>query len=129
MFSAAINCMDGRVQLPVNKYMQSKFGFQYVDAITEAGVVKIVAGKEPEAIWENLKKKLQIAVEVHGVKVIGLFAHHDCAGNPISKEEQIKQLFAGKDNLTALYPNLTIIIGWINEKWEVEELEGDSYSF
>ncbi len=36
-FATAINCMDGRVQLPVIAYLKSKYVVDYVDAITEPG--------------------------------------------------------------------------------------------
>ena len=36
-FYTVINCMDGRVQLPVIKYLQKRFNVEYVDSITEAG--------------------------------------------------------------------------------------------
>lgn len=122
MFCTVINCMDGRIQLPVNKFMQKKYGFPYVDSITEAGPVAIVANKSPEHIWESMKRKLDISINVHGSKVIGVFAHHDCAGNPISKEEQIHQLKQARENLKKLYSDLTIVTGWINSDWEIEEI-------
>jgi len=39
-FCTAINCMDGRTQLPVNEFMRRKLGVAYVDTITEAGSVR-----------------------------------------------------------------------------------------
>lgn len=36
-FVTAINCMDGRVQEPVIKWMKEKYNATYVDMITEAG--------------------------------------------------------------------------------------------
>ena len=36
-FYTTINCMDGRVQLPVISYLMERFGVQYVDAITGPG--------------------------------------------------------------------------------------------
>ena len=38
-FFTAINCMDGRVQLPVIKYVQEKFDILFVDMITEPGPI------------------------------------------------------------------------------------------
>lgn len=33
-FATAINCMDGRVQIPVIEYIKSKYEVDYVDMIT-----------------------------------------------------------------------------------------------
>lgn len=34
-FAAAINCMDGRTQVPVIEFLKNKYGVDYVDMITE----------------------------------------------------------------------------------------------
>ena len=44
-FCTVINCMYGRVQLPVNKYLQKRFNVEFVDTITEAGPVFIISDK------------------------------------------------------------------------------------
>ena len=36
-FCTAVNCMDGRVQLPVTSYLQERFNVEHVDSITEPG--------------------------------------------------------------------------------------------
>jgi hypothetical protein len=36
-FAAAINCMDGRAQLPVIEWLKRECGVDYVDTITEPG--------------------------------------------------------------------------------------------
>ena len=36
-FCTVVNCMDGRVQLPVIRYLQERFEVPYVDSITEVG--------------------------------------------------------------------------------------------
>lgn len=38
-FCTAINCMDGRVQLPVINYLKKHFKVNYVGSITEPGEV------------------------------------------------------------------------------------------
>lgn len=42
-FCTAINCMDGRVQLPVINFLMRRFSVEYVDSVTDAGPVKILA--------------------------------------------------------------------------------------
>ena len=42
-FCTAVNCMDGRVQLPVISYMMDRFGADCVDVISEPGPNRIIA--------------------------------------------------------------------------------------
>ena len=42
-FFTVINCMDGRVQLPVINYLKQKFNVEFIDTITEVGPNKIIA--------------------------------------------------------------------------------------
>ena len=42
-FGTAINCMDGRVQEPVAKFLKEIYGIDFVDTITEPGPVKILS--------------------------------------------------------------------------------------
>lgn len=44
-FCTVINCIDGRVQMPVNQYMQQRFKVKYVDTITEPGPNLILVRK------------------------------------------------------------------------------------
>ncbi len=37
-FVTAINCMDGRVQIPVIEYLKNNYGINYVDMITAPGL-------------------------------------------------------------------------------------------
>ncbi len=36
-FCTAINCMDGRTQLPVIEFLKNKLSVEYVDTVTEPG--------------------------------------------------------------------------------------------
>jgi len=36
-FCTAINCMDGRVQIPVISFLEERFNARYVDVISEPG--------------------------------------------------------------------------------------------
>jgi len=52
-FITTVNCMDGRVQIPVNKY-----NADYVDTITEAGPNKILAENINEILVNSIKDRL-----------------------------------------------------------------------
>ena len=42
-FATALNCMDGRVQLPVIRWGKENYSVDVVDAITEAGMNGILS--------------------------------------------------------------------------------------
>ena len=42
-FCTAINCMDGRVQIPVITYLKERFKADYVDVVSEPGPNRILA--------------------------------------------------------------------------------------
>jgi len=122
-FSTVINCMDGRIQLPVLDFMRNRFGHPYVDNITIAGPVRILANGTPAAILDAVRERLHVSVEVHGSRTIAVVAHHDCAGNPVSREEQIAQLRPACDWVRSLYPHCTILPLWVNAHWQVEVVD------
>jgi hypothetical protein len=122
-FGTAINCMDGRVQLPVIEFLKQKYSLDYVDMITEPGPDKMLSQGKPEQI-ESIKSRVLISVNAHGSEIILVAAHDDCAGNPVSKDEHIKEV---KDCIRILrswqLPVKTIIGAWINENWTLELVE------
>ena len=81
-FATAINCMDGRVQMPVIEYMKSKYGIDYVDMITEPGPNKILSENKDKNSIDSIKRRVKISVEAHKSRLIAVVGHHDCAGNP-----------------------------------------------
>jgi len=121
-FCTVITCMDGRIQLPVNKYLTDKFNAPYVDTITEAGPVGAIAAGSDKFIIEGILKRLQISVANHKSEKIAVVAHHDCAGNPVSYEEQIDHLKKSVNFVKQAYPHLEVAGLWVNENWEVEEV-------
>jgi len=128
-FVTAINCMDGRVQDAVKNYMQKKYGVDFVDAITEPGPNKILADAKsnPSAssgqVIENIKKRVAISVEKHGSKVIAIVGHHDCAGNPVAKEEQIKHLKEAKKVVEGFGFPVEVILLFVEGDWAtIEEI-------
>lgn len=57
-FATALNCMDGRVQIPIIEFLKKKFKVDYVDMITEPGIDKILAEENKELVsW--IKEKNQ----------------------------------------------------------------------
>lgn len=120
-FATAINCMDGRTQEPIISWAKKTFGVNYVDAITEPGPDKILA-KGPDTLVESIKNRVMISVNKHGSQNVIVVSHHDCAGNPVSKEEHLDQLKKSVDVISSWELGVKIIGVWIGEDWKVNKL-------
>ena len=122
-FGTAINCMDGRVQLPVINWMKGKYALDFVDMITEPGPDKMLTRGSPAQV-ESIKSRVLISVNAHGSETILVAAHHDCAGNPVSKEEHIRQVKECVKILQSWKLPVKNIMGvWINDNWTIEIIE------
>ena len=121
-FCTAINCMDGRVQLPVINYLAERFGVDYVDSITEPGPVKILTEQTDRLLLDSIFKRISISTEKHGSMSIAICAHTDCAGNPADDQIQKEQLRKASEFLREKYPNANVITLWLDMNWDVYEL-------
>jgi len=121
-FATAINCMDGRVQTQVIEYLKSKYGVDYVDMITEPGPNKILAENSDKVTIESIKKRVEISTHHHGSKHIAIIGHHDCAGNPNSKELQVGHINAAQKVVRSWGFQGEILGLWVDENWQVNEV-------
>lgn len=120
-FGTLINCMDGRVQDPVARWLKEKYQLDYVDVITEPGPDKLLS-EGPQETIQAIKAKVRISVEKHGSNVIAIAGHHDCAGNPVTREEHLEQIAKCVEVMRAWNFTATRLGLWVNENWEVEVL-------
>ena len=121
-FCTAVNCMDGRVQLPVIRYLQGRFNVEYVDSVTEPGPNLLLAKRTDKDAVRSILRRIRVSVERHSSVGIALAGHHECAGNPATRQEQKQHLIVGIEFLRRQYPNIPIIGLWVDEKWEVHEV-------
>jgi hypothetical protein len=118
-FGTAINCMDGRVQLPVIDWLKKNYALDYVDMITEPGPDKIIAGQGKEL--ESIKTRVLVSVKAHGSQIIAVAGHHDCAGNPVSREEHQAQLKKAVEVIRSWnLPLKEVIALWVGEDWAIQ---------
>jgi carbonic anhydrase len=120
-FCTTINCMDGRVQLPVIRYLQERLGVEYVDSITAAGPVRTLAEGTGEQVIERILRRVRISVEKHGSRHVAVVAHWDCAGNPEPEATQREQLRRAVDLVARSFPEITVKGLWVDERWIVHE--------
>ncbi|MCK7470502.1 MAG: hypothetical protein MZU95_06695 [Desulfomicrobium escambiense] len=64
-FATCICCMDGRIQLPLLRFIQDRYKVRYVDIITEPGPIQYLAGHMNHSVLETIRKRLHISVDVH----------------------------------------------------------------
>jgi hypothetical protein len=109
--------MDGRIQTPVFDWLKENHNADYVDTITEPGVDKLFSDMSKV---EELKSKALISVNKHGSKTILVSGHHDCAGNPVSKDEHISQIKNAVSVIESWKLPVSVIGVWVNEDWRIE---------
>ena len=114
-FCTVVNCMDGRVQLPVIRYLQERFEVPYVDSITEAGPVRSLAEPVDQAVSESILRRVAVSRK-HGSKVV---AHDDCAGNPEDETTQRRQLEEAVDFIAGRLPETLVLGLWLSRDWSV----------
>ena len=118
-FGTSICCMDGRIQIPLNNWIKKHHLVDYVDTITEPGVEKKISSDEN---LEQIKSKAAISVNKHNSTLIVISGHHDCAGNPVSKEEHIIQIKNSIEKIKKWDFPVKVIGVWVNDKWEIEQI-------
>ncbi len=121
-FATAINCMDGRTQLPVTGWMKSECGVDYVDTITEPGPVRILVAATDAAGLESIRRRLGISVEKHGSRRVAIVAHTDCAGNAVDKRTQLAQLRSAAATVLSWGLGVQVDLLWLGDDWRVERV-------
>jgi len=120
--TCALECMDGRTQLVVADTAKKVASADLVDVITQAGIVRILAENRNQALIENFKYELGISVEKHGTKIVSIVAHEDCAGNPVSKEQQMHNLRQAKKTVESWNMGVKVIMLWVEKPFNKAEL-------
>ena len=120
-FATVIDCIDGRTKQAVIAWMQSAAQADFVDMITEPGPEKVLTQGTP-AFLEDIKRQVRISMEAHHSQCLGIVAHAECAGNPVSDEQHQQQVRQSVEVVAAWGLPLRIIGLWVNHDWQVEKL-------
>jgi carbonic anhydrase len=122
-FATVINCMDGRIQIPVSGWIIENYDIDYPDTITEAGPIKLLSENKDKEIVASIKERMDISILKHHSESIFVVGHYDCAGNPQPKEKQLEQINQSIELIKKWnYPVKNIVGLWVNENWEVEKV-------
>ncbi|GAC1316503.1 MAG: hypothetical protein NVSMB2_09430 [Chloroflexota bacterium] len=84
-FGTAINCIDGRAQLPVIAWIRERMAVDFVDMVTQPGADAFVAEHADEAD-RLVRPRVAVSVAKHGSDLVAIVGHHDCAANPAPPE-------------------------------------------
>ena len=130
-FFTTVGCMDGRAQGPVAEFGRKKFGAEFADTITEAGLVAKLAQQHVDAdLLESIRfKVVDVSLGKHHSKGIVVHGHQECAGNPVDDEKQKSDIRKSMSVVQSLINSSVPVVGVfvkrsINDStiWEVEEL-------
>ncbi len=120
-FATCLNCVDGRVQLPVICWIKKNYGADYVDMITEPGMDGVLSDENWNGL-DSLMKKTDISLQRAGnLKMIFIVGHYDCLGNPVDDETHKKQINIAVKKLKKLRPSADIIGLWVSDEWSVNK--------
>ena len=113
-FATAINCIDGRVQLPVAEFARRQFKVEFVDMVTTAGAVA--------NFHSDLIRQVGISLDAHQSRGLVVAAHEGCVGNPVSEERQRVQCLELAEKVAYAYPKIRIIPVWVSLDGRVETI-------
>jgi hypothetical protein len=123
-FATAINCIDGRVQVPVLDWIKFHLNVDFVDLITEPGPDKaLISGSE--TTYNSIYKKATLSIKTLGSQSISIVAHDDCRANPITKEKHIEMILECVEIMKKWRVGVRILGLWVNE-WRYVEVIVDT---
>ena len=115
-FGTTLNCIDGRTQIPVIKWMKENFDVDYVDSITEPGMDKVLS----QGQWyetERLREKVIISITAHNSNTVAVVGHYDCAANPVSDCKHFLDIAASTDVVKSWGLPVSVVGLWVDEFW------------
>lgn len=117
-YATCLNCIDGRSQVPVIKWITLNYPFDFVDMITEPGMDGKLADENFNI--DEILIKVDISIEAHNSKDIFVVGHYDCAANPTDKKTHIKQIKLAVERIKDLRPQSKVIGIWVESQDLVE---------
>ena len=129
-FFTTIGCMDGRAQEVVAEFGRRKFGGQYPDTITEAGLAgKLASEEQDQILLYSIKNKLDISLEKHHSKGIIVHGHQECLGNPVEDVRHKDDIRKSVEKIKSLINSSVPVVGVFVRRsssdpiiWEIEEV-------
>ena len=117
-FVTCINCIDGRVQLPVINWILNNYDVKYVDMITSPGVNGVLADKNSDVA--DIFDKLTFSNDGHSTELIFIVGHHDCLANPVDDKIHNKQIVRFVERIKESYSHCNVIGLWVDNEFNVQ---------
>ena len=117
--ATSVSCIDGRIQIPLAKWIKENYSVDYVDTITEPGVDKTIT---ENSVFESIKTKVSISINAHKSELIVLSGHYDCAANQVSNEEHIELIKKGIGVISSWNLGAKVIGVWVDDSWNVNTI-------
>ena len=115
--ATCLNCMDGRVQLPVITWIKKNYPVDFVDVITEAGMDGVLAKQEDIS---EILRSIKVSVNLNKSTRLFVVGHYDCRGNSVDEKRHREQITHAVKRLKPLWPAQQVIGLWVNSRWQVE---------
>ena len=115
--ATCLNCMDGRVQLPVLTWIKANYPVDFVDVITEAGMDGVLSGQEDIS---EVMRSIKVSVNLNKSTRLFVVGHYDCRGNPTDDKHHREEINQAVKRLKPLWPAQEVIGLWVNDRWLVE---------
>ena len=115
--ATCLNCMDGRVQLPVINWIKANYPVDFVDVITEAGMDAVLA---QQADISEVMRSIKVSVNLNKSTRLFVVGHYDCRGNPTDDKHHREEIIQAVNRLKPLWPAQQVIGLWVNGQWQVE---------
>ena len=115
--ATCLNCMDGRVQLPVLKWIKENYPVDFVDVITEAGMDGVLARQKDIS---EVQRSIQVSVSLNKSTRLFVVGHYDCRGNPAQESLHREDIKNAVLRLRPLWTAQEVVGLWVNDRWQVE---------
>jgi len=115
--ATCLNCIDGRVQLPILHWIREQYQIDFVDLITVAGIDGVLALQDN---IDEILHNINISISINKSVRIFIVGHYDCQGNLVDEKTHHQHIIKSIKRLKARWPELEIIGLWVNSHWQVE---------
>lgn len=119
-FATCLNCMDGRVQLPVINWIIENYSIKYVDMITKPGMDGFLANYDSNI--RDIVKNVEISIDIHDTKNIFIVSHYDCAGNPVDDITHEKHVYTAVNRIKSIFNDSNVVGLWVDQDFEVKKI-------
>jgi hypothetical protein len=117
-FGTVLNCIDGRTQIPIIKWMKENADLDYVDLITEPGMDKVLSQGFYSDIY-RIKNNVMTSISAHDSHIVAVVGHYDCAANPVNDCKHFQDIFVSVCRIKTWGLPVKVIGLWVDEHWKV----------